>query len=289
MFESIRPVRGIRFAVMLAVLAGVLAPVADAGAAEEEILVRLAPGPLRLALPSPDGSRLAVIGGPGRPDADHTVVVVERTCDGDSVRVATLSRGARIEVAPEDVPLDYLLLQWSPDGQRLFAAGVVYELIEKNGELAGKVLRRVPRPVFDFRFGTGTKAAGVAAVEARTRPVQTGREAFVVTLEYALYPLDKSLVNVIPPREKVGGFWVPEDWDQFPAVQWEEDGGLLLFYPYRMVTERYVQGKARDEIKDRRPAPRAEPGEGPFKFKDPCRIEWKLISDQKSSRVRIKT
>ncbi len=287
MRTSIRPSPGLL--VFLIVAGSLAAAVSSAPAAEDEIILRLAPGPLRLALPSPDGSRLAVIGGPGRPDADHTVLVLERPCDRDTVRTVTVSTGARIPATPDEVPLDYLLLQWSPDGTKLFAAGSVYELRDEDGALLSKRLRAVPKPVFDFRFGPGKEAAGVAAVEARRRKVQADREAFVVTLEYAVYPLDRSLVLPIPPREKLGGFWVPEDWDQFPAVEWEADGGLLLFYPYRKITERYMRGKARDEVADRRPSPRAEPGTGPFRFEEPCRIEWKLVSDKKSDRVKVKT
>ena len=185
----------------LAVLGLILLP-ARAAARTEELRLALAPGPLRLALPSPDGSRLAVIGGPGEEGREHTVFVVDGSCGGDSLRAVTLSRSAPYPKRPEEVPIDYLRLQWSPDGTLLYALGSVYQLREDGGVLVARALRTVPKPVLDFRFGPADRAAGIGVREARRREDPQGQEAFCVIMEYAIYPFDGGLVVPIAPREK---------------------------------------------------------------------------------------
>ncbi len=258
---------------------------ARAAARTEELYLSLAPGPLRLALPSPDGSRLAVIGGPGEEGREHTVLVVDGSCRGDSLRVVTLSRSASYLNRPEEMPVDYLRLQWSPDGTHLYALGSVYRLREDGGALVARALRTVPKPVLDFRFGPADRAAGIGVSEARRREVRKGEQGFIVIMEYAIYALDGDLVIPIPPREKYGVAWLPKEYPDAPALEWEPDGKLLLFYPYHYITERFEAGKERDEIKDRRPTPRAEPGMGPFAFSKPCARTWTLVSDGRSDRV----
>ncbi len=273
---------------LFAVLCSVHLPVSadgGAGAGTAELHLSLAPGPLRLALPSPNGSRLAVIGGSGEEGREHTVLVVNGSCGGDSLRVVTLSRSAPYPRRPEDVPVDYLRLQWSPDGTRLYALGSVYELREEGGAPVARALRTVPKPVLDFRFGPGDRAAGIGVREARRREIRKGEEAFCVIMEYAMYPLDGDLVAPIAPREKSGIAWVPGEYPDPPALEWEPDGKLLIFYPYHYITERFEAGKERSEVKDLRPTPRAEPGMGPFEFSRPCSRTWTLVSDGRSDRV----
>lgn len=268
----------------LAVLGLILLP-ARAVARTEELRLALAPGPLRLALPSPDGSRLAVIGGPGEEGREHTVFVVDASCGGDSLRSVTLSRSAPYPKRPEEVPIDYLRMQWSPDGTLLYALGSVYQLREDGGVLVARALRTVPKPMLDFRFGPADRAAGIGVSEARRRKIREGEEAFCVIMEYAIYPFEGGLVVPIAPREKSGIAWVPDEYPDAPALEWERDGKLLIFYPYHYITERFEAGKERSEVKDLRPAPRAEPGMGPFKFSKPCSRTWKLVSDGRSDRV----
>lgn len=250
--------------------------------------MNLAPGPFRIALPSPDGTRLAVAGGPGVQGREHTVIVLDLACGRDSVRVATLSRSAPYDSLPARVPEDFVRLQWSPDGRRLFALGSVYELTDSGGALTGKLLRRVSKPLFDFRFGPGDEAAGVAMRYAEEKQITRSRRGFVVALEYGMYPLDRNLVIPIPPREKYGEAWITAEWPDPPAVDFDRDGTLLIYYPYHRITERFAPGRTREEVKDRKPAPRAEPGLGPFAFKKPCRREWTLIADGRSDRVRVR-
>ncbi len=274
------------------VLLAALLLLAAAGSARAsrtlEIPVPLAPGDFRIALPSPDGSRLAVMGGPGAAGREHTVLVVEGGCDAESLRVIPVSRSAAFVPAPEGVPMDFLRLQWSPEGDRLYAAGAVYALQEGEGEVSARKLRPVPLPVFDFRFGPGGKAAAVAFKSGKFQKISAGRESFVIRLEYGLYPLDKGLVLPIPPRETYGAAWIPEDWPQEPSLQWEPGGTLLIHYPYHDLTERYAPGKTRDAVEDTAPAPRPEPGSGPFTFETPCRAAWTLVSAPGSDRVRLK-
>jgi hypothetical protein len=258
---------------------------ARAAARTEEIHLSLAPGPLRLALPSPDGTRLAVIGGSGEEGREHTVFVVDGPCGADSVRVVTLSRSASYPNRPDGLPVDYLRLQWSPDGTHLYAMGSVYRLLEEGGALVARALRTVPKPVLDFRFGPADRAAGIGVREARRREVRKGQEAFCVIMDYAIYPFGGDLVIPITPREKYGALWLPAENPDAPALEWEPDGKLLIFYPYHYITERFEAGKERSEVKDRRPAPRAEPGMGPFAFSKPCSRTWKLVSDGRSDRV----
>ncbi len=265
-----------------------LTPPGALAASEFEVPVNLAPGPVRLALPSPDGTRLVVAGGPGVAGKEHTVMVVDLACGRDSARVVTLSRSAPYDPVPAGVPEDFLRLQWSPDGRRVYALGGVYEISEKEGALTGKLLRRTPKPLFDFRFGPGDDAAGVAMRYAEERQITRSRKGFVVGIEYAMYPLDRELVIPIPPREKYGVAWITEEWPEPPILDYDADGRLLIFYPYHRITELYAPGGVRDEVKDRRPAPRPEPGLGPFRFKKPCSREWTLIADGKSDRVRVR-
>jgi hypothetical protein len=260
---------------------------ARAAARTEEIHLSLAPGPLRLALPSPDGARLAVLGGSGEEGREHTVFVVDCPCGADSARVVTLSRSAPFPKRPDEAPIDYLRVQWSPDGTLLYALGSVYRLQEEGGALTARALRTVPKPVLDFRFGPADRAAGIGVREARRREVRKGQEAFCVIMEYAIYPFDGDIVIPITTREKFGALWLPEENPDAPVLEWEPDGKLLIFYPYHYITERFEAGKERSEVKDRRPAPRAEPGMGPFAFSKPCARTWKLVSDGRSDRVML--
>ncbi len=276
-------------------LAALLLPVlllvssGPAGAAVLETVLDLAPGTVRLALPSPDGTRLAVLGGSGDPAREHVVEVLEVDCKADTVRSVMVSRSARYLAAPDSIPAPYLQLQWSPDGSRLFAAGAVYAISSAGDSLRSRLVRRVPKPVFDFRFGPGDRAAGVMVDGARTVEVTRGRRALVISLAYALFPLDRPLVMPIAPREHYGGDWVPADWEGPPAVSFDPDGALLIFYPYHRVTERYLPGKARDAVAGRRPAPPAEAGTGPFRIKGSCVKSWTPEFSGTGDRVRAET
>jgi hypothetical protein len=276
-----------RFVPSALVLALSIVPRTSAGS-EVEVPVPLAPGPLRLALPSPDGTRLVVAGGPGVQGREHTVIVLDLGCGRDSVRTVTLSRSAPYDTVPAGVPEDFVRLQWSPDGRRVFALGGIYEITDAGGALSAKLLRRTPKPLLDFRFGPGGGAAGVAMRYAEEKQITRSRRGFVVGLEYAMYPLDRELVIPIPPREKYGAAWITREWPDPPALEFEGDGKLLIFYPYHKITERYAPGKVRKEVKNERPTPRPEPGLGPFTFKKPCRRAWTLIADGKSDRVRVR-
>ena len=275
---------------VLVVLAAWTGPgaVPAARAGQAEIALRLAPGRLRLALPSPDGRRLAVLGGKGEAGPGHTVIVLDYPCGADSVRRLTVTRSASFTPTPPKVPTSYLALQWSPDGTRLFAAGVVYEITEDGGKLAAKNLYTLERPVLDFRFGPGEKAAGVEVEYARVREIRRGEQALVVKLAYRIYSLKQGIAAPVQAPEKYAIAWVPKEWPPPPAVSWEPDGGLLLFYPYHDRTEYLKPGKARRTIQDRRPSPRAEPGLGPFRFREPCDTEWTLLPGPPADRVRVK-
>jgi len=256
--------------------------------ASVDVAVDLLPGDYLVALPSPDGARLAVIGGPGVAGREHTVVVVDLPCEGGEPRTATLSRSAPFAATPEDVPREFVILQWSADGTKLFAAGSVYGMSESEGALAGTKLFTIERPVFDFRFGQGETAAGVEFV-AKGRRTFKGGEKFIIELQYTLYRLNHRLAQPIDPREKNGTLWAPVDWHDPPAVSWEPDGKLLIFYPYHAVTERYEPLKVREEVEDARPVPRAEWGKGPFKTEGGCRRTWRLVKEGTAVLVRIET
>jgi|GEM_PF-3861333 len=252
--------------------------------------LRLAQGPFRTALLSPDGSLLAVYGGPGEAAREHTVVVLERRCpDGALVSRVVLSRSAPF--VPEDprVPAPLVRLAWSKDGRWLFAAGGVYRLgRDGEGRLTARRTRSVPGKFLDFRFGPGGKAVAVEMVDARRRQIRTGgQKGYAAHLAYMMVLPTRDTNLAIEPRDPRGAFWAVEEQGGPPAVQWEADGSILLRYPYLDTVERFLPGRRRDQVNDVRPEPRPKAGSGPFTVEGDCTTTWRLVSDDKAVRVFV--
>ncbi len=255
-------------------LACLLALPVSTQAAGEDIPLEL-PGSYRLALPSPDGSRLAILAGSGEAGKPHTLVVVDRACDAEAARHIVLTEKAVFPKQPEKVPAEFLRLAWSGDGGNLFAAGVIYAMGERNGEFKFAEVYTLERPVFDFRFGLKGYSIGVEFVSAGVRETSTG-DKFIIELDYMRYRPSKKLAQPMDPREAASHLWVPKDWPDYPVVEWDEEGAMVFFYPYQQLTERMIPGKVRDEIKDYIPDGPPEAGEGPFSVDGTCRVRWRL-------------
>jgi hypothetical protein len=250
--------------------------------------VSLLPGELRMALPSPDGTRLAVFGGPGTPGREHTVLVLQRDCGGRITHLARVSGSAVYREPPVEIPALFITLRWSDDGNYLFAGDSAYRLaLDENGELRVDRLRTFREPFFDIRFGPKSRAAGVAYLDSEWKVVHRGEsEDYLVTMEYRFMSLNREIDSTIQPKEKFGKFWIVSEGDP-PALQWRDDGSLLVFYPLNSISETIVPGGARKVLRDVRPQPAPEPGAGPFRYAEPCPGEWRLASDDSGDRVHL--
>jgi len=270
-----------------AALADPVPPCADC--AKQGWPVPLAPGPVRLALPSPDGSRLAVLGGPGVEERDHTVLVVERDCAGGLTQMAVLANDARYPVEPKELPARYVRLQWSPDGNWLYAAGGVYQMgKDKEGNLTAKRTRALPLPFLDFRFGPGDRGVAIEVPEARVRRARAdGEELFTVTLNYVFVNRVRDLTQTINPPDLQMGYWVPKIWEGPPAVSWDAEGAAVLSYPFQKTFERFLPGKVREPV-DAPPAFRSVLEGTKFETAGECSTRWELVSDNKADRIKLK-
>jgi len=261
---------------------GVLPPCEDCGT--DEWRIPLLPGDTRLALASPDGSRLVVLGGPGESGREHTVVVLERECGTKAPRGLVVSRSARFDVPPEELPVPFVNLAWSPDGSMLYAGGVIYRIDRDDaGLLVARKLREVKSPLLDFRFGAGDRAVAIKFVEGNVRQVRaSGEKRYTVELEYALLVTGRTIDMPIPLRESLLSQWIVEE-EHPPSVAWDDDASVLLGFAYLDRNERFTPGGPREFV-DRAPAPRELPGAGPFSFTEPCKTRWEL---RKDNRVRL--
>lgn len=244
-------------------------------------------GDLRLALPAPTGTRLAILAGTGVAGSPHTVLVVDHPCEGSPTRTLVVRTDASWVPQPDRVPQDILRLQWSDDGTQLYAAGTVFSLREAEGELVADELMKIEQPLLDLRFGAKNTAAGVEFVKAEEWT--NGPEPkWVITVAYNLYRLSRGATQTISPREDRGIYWVPLDWGDGPTVTWDGDA-LLIYYPFHTVTERFVPGKTRDALDMKRPDGPPLASTGPFKLKEPCRITWKLTRQDAVDALEITT
>ena len=250
--------------------------------------VALSPGPIRIALPSPDGSMLAVLGGPGVPGRDHTVLVVGAACDSQPGWVLELSNGARWIEITEEIPVPLVRLAWSEDSKYLFAAGDVYQLTPTEFGISGKRLRSFDNPMLDFRFRQG-RAAMVEFLSGDIRQTRAdGQENYTAHINYQLARLTREVNIPVSPREERAGLWTPNEMEGVPAVGWEDDGALLMYTPFESVTERFIPRKVREKVDIRIPA-RPMAGEGPFEAAEGCSGYWDLNISNKSDRVVWKT
>ena len=120
----------------------------------------------------------------------------------------------------------------------------------------------------------------VKYVSGEERQVRTsGERGFAVKLEYAYLLTSRQTDMPIRPADPKSGLWLPEEQDGRPAAAWTADGAVLMAYPYLDRVESYLPPGARGYV-DERPAPRPEPGTGPFEFDaagdDGCTVRWEL-------------
>jgi hypothetical protein len=251
--------------------------------------VDLLPGTVRLALPSPDGSRLAILGGPGSQSRKHAVVVVARDCAAGIVQKITLTADAPFPEEPKELPVPYVRLQWSPDGEWLYALDGVYRITrDPQGNLAAKRTRTLPHPFLDFRFGPGDRVVAIEVPEARKRKARAdGEELFTVTLNYVFVNRVRDLTQAITPPDRQMGFWVPRIWEGPPAVDWDTDGAAILAYPFEDFVERFLPGKVRGPA-EVRPAPRVRLEGRRFETHGDCRTTWELAPDKTSDRIKVR-